>query len=111
MIDDDFDDTSVEMTAGKTEVEAAAKKQKRVVQEAKQRLKRMMNTRDFRDWVWAVLSEAQVFHSVFDRDPLVMAFREGKRNRGLQLMNEILIITPAQYQLMQTENNGELNEQ
>jgi len=49
----------------------------------------LMASPDGRDWLRRKLSDANVFGSVFDENPVRMAFREGERNFGLRLWAEL----------------------
>ena len=51
------------------------------------------------------LSIASVFATTFDRDPIVMAFNEGRRNQGLLLLNDIMQYNPDNFILMMREAN------
>lgn len=44
--------------------------------------------------------------SSFSTEPLIMAFNEGKRSLGLQLIGEINRISPELYVKMALENEG-----
>lgn len=63
----------------------------------------MMKRRSGRRLMWRLLQDAQVFHSTFSVDPLVMAFNEGKRAQGLMLLADIQAVDPDGYILMAKE--------
>ena len=65
----------------------------------------MMSSAAGRAYAYDQLSRAHVFTTSFDRDPLMMAFREGERNLGLQLLTDILTACPDQFVQMQREAN------
>lgn len=54
--------------------------------------------------VWRILAEARVFGTVYAGQSNQTFFREGKRNLGLWLMEEVLQAKPEQYLLMQKEH-------
>ena len=51
------------------------------------------------------LLRTHVFHSSFSSSALAMAFAEGERNTGLQLLNDIMQFAPDQYVQMMREAN------
>jgi len=53
--------------------------------------------------VWRALEQAGVFRLSFDRDAMVMAFAEGRRNEGLRMLALIESAAPESYILMQQE--------
>jgi hypothetical protein len=58
-----------------------------------------------REWMWGLLSRCHVFTSSFNPQALAMAFAEGERNVGLQLVSDIMEIAPDSYVLMMREAN------
>jgi hypothetical protein len=75
-------------------------------------LKWLMAYKQGRRIVWRQLEKYGVFRSVFRNDPLEMAFLEGIRNQGLQLIADIHEHCPARYAEMikeQKEYGRELN--
>src|SRR6266571_4351878 len=60
-----------------------------------------------RAYIYDRLSVAHIFHSSFSADPLRMAFSEGERNIGLQLLADLLAFCPHQFTLMLQERNAE----
>ena len=62
-----------------------------------------MSTKQGRRFIYRQLSEAGIWLSSFDADTAVMAFREGRRNGGLQLLSEIMEACPERYTDMLTE--------
>jgi len=68
----------------------------------------VMGTPEGRGFVWRLLGKAGIYHSSFSSDALAMAYNEGRRNFGLELMNRLTTYCPEQYAKMkpeQTENN------
>jgi hypothetical protein len=63
----------------------------------------LMRQRPFRRFMWKLLSDAGVFRSSFSTEVGVMAFQEGRRDIGLQLMALIHELCPEHYQVMVDE--------
>lgn len=63
-----------------------------------------------RMWMWDLLSQCGVFHVSFSSDALIMAFKEGHRDIGNQLIGEINRIGPEFYMKMQMENGDKVTE-
>ena len=57
--------------------------------------------------VWRLLEYAGVWRSVFNPEPLRMAFAEGQRNLGLQLLGWVMDECPDEYELMMREARDE----
>lgn len=60
-----------------------------------------------RMWMWDLLGLCGTFHSSFSREALVMAFQEGRRDIGNQIIGEMNRIGPEYYMKMAVENQGE----
>ena len=96
-----FDDlTEEEKAAAKAELEL--KDQLRKEREDDD-LKQVMSTEYGRRFVWKILSASGVFHSSFSSDPYSTYFKEGARNRGLELFNSVLSVCPDLYLVMAEE--------
>lgn len=87
--------------------------------EEEARLQQMQAEQDFtwlmgdargRRLVWAELSAARVFHTVFDQQPIQMAFNEGRRQHGLILLERIHALCPHLYPVMVQENTAKPDE-
>src|SRR5438034_7377082 len=65
----------------------------------------IMSTAPSRAWMHDKLETCHVFRSSFATDALAMAFAEGERNIGLQLLNDIMQACPNNYILMMEEAN------
>ena len=65
----------------------------------------IMSTMPGREWVWNMLSRSHVFGMSFVSDAFLTAFREGERNQGQQLLNDVMEACPDQYVLAMRENN------
>ena len=66
-------------------------------------LRHVMGSKEGRRFMWRQLSEAGVYRSSFDSNPVLMAFNEGNRNRGLLLLNDIMEACPTRYSEMLRE--------
>lgn len=65
----------------------------------------LMSTKKGRRIVWRLLELARVFRLSYDTNPMAMAFNEGNRNFGNQLLAEIQSLCPERYLEMLRENN------
>jgi hypothetical protein len=72
-------------------------------------LKWLMKDRRGRRIVWRQLSKAGVFQSSFNTSAMTMAFAEGRRNEGLNLLSEIHRLCPTLYTVMVEEQNNDRN--
>ena len=57
-----------------------------------------------RRYMWRLLSFCRVMDRSMDRDALVMAFREGQRDIGMRLMQDIYEAEPVAYETMRLEH-------
>lgn len=73
-------------------------------EQAAQDFKWLMADSRGRRLVWKQLEAARVFHPVYDPKPIPMAFKEGRRQHGLSLLERINTLCPHLYQVMVTEN-------
>lgn len=70
-------------------------------------LKWLMSSKRGRRIIWRLLSQAGVFQPVFHPTAMVMSFKEGKRNYGLQTLQAVNTYCPDLYPTMVKENaNG-----
>src|SRR5437879_2809706 len=66
----------------------------------------LMSTVPGRRWLCDRLELCHVFGTSFSVDALQMAFAEGERNVGLQLLNDIMSACPQHYLEMMQERNS-----
>ncbi len=66
----------------------------------------LMESEQGRRIVWRFLNRSGVFRSSFSSDALAMAFAEGNRNTGLQLMAQVHELCPDMYPEMVREANA-----
>jgi hypothetical protein len=73
-------------------------------------LKRLMSSPDGRAWMWDILSSCGAFRSSFDRDPIMMAFNEGRQDVGHELIGQIHSLDggPELYMRMTLENQPQV---
>jgi hypothetical protein len=69
-------------------------------------MKNLMNTMAGRAFIYGKLERAHVFATSFSPNALTMAFAEGERSRGLELLSDIMTYCPEQYVPMMREANG-----
>ncbi len=91
--------------AERKDIRAAEKAAKLVEAQRYDVVRGLMSVAAGRSYVLAKLISAHIFHTSFSSDPLQMAFAEGERNQGLQLLNDIMAICPDQYILMMRESD------
>jgi len=70
-------------------------------------VKWLMNNKRGRRMVWRLLDRAGVFRSSFATNSMTMAFSEGNRNYGLQLLGIIHAVCPELYPVMLKEHTNE----
>lgn len=70
----------------------------------------LMSSRQGRRIVWRWLDKAGVFRLSFNTDALSMAFAEGNRNNGLQLLAQAMSLCPDQYTEMTKEANNDAHD-
>ena len=68
-------------------------------------IRSLMSTITGRAWMYGRLESAHIFSASFSTDPHLTAFREGERNQGLMLLNDIMRHCPDAYILMTREAN------
>lgn len=57
----------------------------------------LMSTARGRRIVWRMLEQSKVYQLSFSTDAMAMAFNEGNKNFGLQLLATISALAPAEY--------------
>jgi hypothetical protein len=65
----------------------------------------LMSTEAGRTWMHDRLSNCHLFSTSFSLTALETAFKEGERNQGLQLLNDVMSSCPDQYVQMMREAN------
>ena len=69
----------------------------------------LMQSKRGRRIVWRLLSQSGVFQPVFHPTAMVMAFQEGKRNYGLQVLATVNKHCPELYPTMMKESTNDGN--
>lgn len=57
----------------------------------------LMSTAQGRRIVWRMLEQSKIYQLSFSIDAMAMAFNEGNKNFGLQLLATISALAPAEY--------------
>lgn len=65
----------------------------------------IMGTQAGRRFVWGLMGDSGMFRGMYSPDHSEMAFREGKRQAGLKLLDDCNNICPLLYLKMMDENN------
>lgn len=91
--------------AERKDVRRAEKEAKTAERQRHEIVTYIMSTTPSRAWMHDRLESCHVFASSYSPDALAMAFAEGERNIGLQLLNDILQACPENYILMMREEN------
>ena len=95
------DPTDLQAQADEEEAETRrlTRKQRQEVED----IKWLLAHRPGRRIAWALLGDAGVFQSSFNHSGSVMAFNEGRRNLGLQMLAKIMEHAPDAFLTMQRE--------
>lgn len=86
------------------------KAEKLAADQLKNDVRAVMNTHEGRRFAWHLLEQAGIYRSSYSHEPQAMAFNEGRRSSGLQLMGILTTHCPEQYAKMaaeQSENEGQ----
>ena len=86
--------------------EAKRDKERVVAKSEEEDFKWLMSSKRGRRIIWRLLSQAGVFQPVFHPTAMVMSFREGKRNYGLQTLTAVNTYCPDLYSAMVKENTN-----
>ncbi len=92
------------------QIEESKKKQKRLLEEKKSDLRKVLQTREGRNVMWRFLEEARVFNSIWEPSAKIH-YNAGKQDFGHYLMAEIMNSDPDKYLLMVKENKEKNGEQ
>ena len=70
---------------------------------------KVLGTYEGRAMVWTLIEESRLFHSSFaGEQPMLMAYREGKKHMGQFLYSWVLQAKPDAYKMMADENQERL---
>ena len=92
--------------AEREDVKALAKLAKQADKERQSVIMHIMDMKSGRAWLLEILEACHVFAPSFTPNALQMAFNEGERNVGLQLLASIMRYCPDDYTLMMRERNA-----
>ena len=91
--------------ADRDQVRKSGKKERQRLAVEREEMKTLLRLPGFRRFVWRYLEAANVFRTTFDGSTEWTLFREGKRNIGLKLMDEIMGADVQAFVEMQKEFN------
>lgn len=91
--------------AERKHVRLAEKEAKQTERQRREIVTGIMSLPAGRAWMLERLEQAHIFSSSFNGNALHMAFAEGERNVGLQLLNDIMFACPDYYITMMRERN------
>ena len=91
--------------SNKKDIRRATKEAKLAQRQDQEIVTQLMSTTPGRSWMLRKLEACHVFSSSFNAQPHFMAFSEGERNIGLQLLNDIMAACPDHYIQMMRERN------
>lgn len=97
----EYDPTDLEALGDQDTEKVKAAEQKQAEEAADWRF--ILGDQRGRRIVWALLAKAGVFRVSYSSDALQMAFNEGGRNLGLEVLAKVSEHAPASYLLMQNE--------
>jgi len=63
----------------------------------------LMSDKRGRRFMWRLLQGSGIYRTSFTGDALSMAFKEGERNQGLRLMDQVMQHCPERFSVMQKE--------
>lgn len=70
-------------------------------------LRKLLNLAEGRRFVWRILEEARVFASCYDNHNGNMAWKEGRRDLGLMIWNDVTLAWPEKFIQMKNERRSE----
>lgn len=88
------------------QIEAARKKSIQIEAENTEVMRRIMNERTGRQWMFGFLQKCHIHGSSFHENPHFHAFLSGEENVGKRMLAEIMRCTPEQYSKMCKEANS-----
>jgi hypothetical protein len=92
-------------TADRKSIRAAEKASRVADRERGEVIISIASTSAGRRYLWEKLESAHIFTTSWHDSPGRMAFLEGERNTGLQLLNDIIRWCPDEFILMMREHN------
>jgi len=68
-------------------------------------IKWLMSSRQGRRIMWRLMAMGRTFQLSFNTNAMTMAFNEGNRNLGLQLLDEVMKLCPELFPVMEKEQH------
>lgn len=69
------------------------------------RVRDVMSSVPGREFIYELLISTKIFSTTFNPEFGAMAFNEGRRSVGLQILSQVQAHVPQQYELMMRENH------
>lgn len=105
---DFYINSKVRNAASKKEVRESKKAKKERLEVYKEDLRKIIGSVEGRRFLYQLIFLISgCFHTSFSNDPLVMAFKEGQKNVGLGLLNDVNALFPEAFFVMVKENQNE----
>ena len=67
-------------------------------------INKLLQDKEVREWLWDMLLQCGVFTQLPGLDPIQMAYRSGRKDIGMLILNEIILANPDAYRKMMEEN-------
>ena len=96
--------------ADRKQIRAAEKATKLAEQNRGEVIVALAGTEPGRRYLWERIADANVFSSTYSDDPQRMAFNEGVRSLGLDVLNDFMRYAPDNFILAMREANGRRTE-
>lgn len=98
------------MTSDEEIVEEQLRKAKLKEERAKEELRTILEDDKVRYWIWQILTQCGVFHTLSAADTHQMAIRSGRRDIGLWILEQVFEADKAAFHKMQIEAEDRENE-
>lgn len=95
----------------KAEQHACNEQERQRQEKLTQDLKNLLDDETFRRFLWYVLSLCKVMDKSMDVNPVIMAFREGQRDIGIHILQEVMTAAPEAYEVMRAEHTKQAEEE
>jgi hypothetical protein len=93
----------VQNAASPAETTAAQKRRERRERRRHRVLKAVLSTPEGREYLWDLIARAGVYETPFAIEPVLMAFKAGRQNFGLEIVKELTQNHPAEFLAMERE--------
>lgn len=98
-------DALVGNAADRKQLDEARRQEKAGEVKKDERFKRLMQSADFRGWVWDFLTRTRVFNSVYEQNARIY-YNSGQQDIGHEVLGEVARLTPELYLTMISENSN-----